>query len=564
MGIVTDLVYIVLAALAGGILAHLLRQPLIFGYILAGVIVGPHTGGFTVERIHDIEMLAEIGVALLLFTLGLEFSFGELKRFARITLLGTPLQMALCVGFGFALSRVVGLSFSDSLWIGAAISLSSTMVVLKTLTARSALESDAGRLMLGMLIAQDLAVIPLVLVLPQLSGDEINYELLVHAAGKSIAFLLSMYFAGTRFFPWAFARVARWGSQELFFLSTLAVALGTGFLSHYLGLSFALGAFVAGMLLSETDFNHQALSDIVHLRDLFALIFFVSVGMLFDPRFLLNNAMTVALLLSAIIVAKAAITAFVVRLFGYSWQLASTVGFGLSQVGEFAFVIVNTGSRSGALSQYSYSLMIATTVLSMIVTPAVFSAGALMARSPARNRLTDEDREGETSVNHLEDHLVIIGGGAVGQFVAHTLGTLRIPYVILEHDYRRVTRLRDRGLNVIFGDASRHEVLLSARVREAKILLIAIRNDELLPRIASAARKVSSSVPVVMRVEDYEGVRSLANDDLFSYVHPQLSTGLEFVREALVVFQRSDLDIERTLEALRRRGPSSLYEETLP
>jgi CPA2 family monovalent cation:H+ antiporter-2 len=372
MGITTDLIYIILAALVGGFVAQLLRQPLAIGYILAGVLVGPYTAGPTVQRIDDIEMLAEIGVALLLFTLGLEFSFKELKRFAKIAAFGTPLQIVLCTFSTYAISRYLGYSASDAIWMGATVSLSSTMVVLKTLTAQGGLESLSGRIMLTILIAQDLAVIPLMLLVPQLTGDTIDWPVIGTALVKSLAFITSMLLIGTWVFPLLFRIINRLQCRELFFLTTLSVALGAGYASHELGLSFALGAFIAGMLMSETEYQYQALSDVAGLRDLFSLLFFVSVGMLVDPTFFVDNRRTVVGITLGVLVCKTIILTFVVRLCGAAKTNAWAIGLGLSQVGEFAFVVANAGHQAGQLTDNSYSLMIAVAVLSMVVTPMLF------------------------------------------------------------------------------------------------------------------------------------------------------------------------------------------------
>lgn len=381
MGITTDLIYIILAALVAGFIAQLLRQPLAIGYILAGVLVGPYTAGPTVQRIDDIEMLAEIGVALLLFTLGLEFSFKELKRFATIAAIGTPLQIILCTVSTYAISRYLGYSASDAIWMGATVSLSSTMVVLKTLAAQGGLETTAGRVMLTILIAQDLAVIPLMLLTPQLTGSSIDWPMIGTALIKSVAFIISMLLIGMWVFPLLFRVINRLQCRELFFLTTLSVALGAGYVSHELGLSFALGAFIAGMLMSETEYQYQALSDVAGLRDLFSLLFFVSVGMLVDPTFFIAHRRAIVGITLGVLACKTVILAFVVRLCGGIKGSAWAVGLGLSQVGEFAFVVANAGHQAGQLSDNSYSLMIAVAVLSMVLTPMLF----LVARrlSPA-------------------------------------------------------------------------------------------------------------------------------------------------------------------------------------
>lgn len=373
MGIASDLIYIVLAALVGGLVAHALRQPLIFGYILAGVIVGPYTGGVTVHQIEDIKMLAEIGIALLLFAIGLEFSLTDLRRLAKISFIATPIQVVVSSVCGYMLALAAGMSSQDAIWFGSAISLSSTMVVIKLLEARKMLDTATGRVGVAVLVAQDLAVVPIMLIVPQLTQKSVGVEALLLALGKAALFLALILVAGHRLLPRFFRFIARLNSRELLFLATLGVLFGAGAAFHEMGFSFPLGAFVAGMLLSETDFRHQALSDVAGLRDLFALIFFASVGMLFDPQFFIEHASTIVLLAGGVVALKALIIATVVRLCGQPLGQGLTIGVGLAQVGEFAFVIGGAGTALGLLSVQAFSLLLSVALLSMIATPALLA-----------------------------------------------------------------------------------------------------------------------------------------------------------------------------------------------
>lgn len=549
MGIVNDLIYVVLAALAGGFVAHALKQPLIFGYILAGVMVGPHMAGPSIVHLHDIEMLAEIGVALLLFTLGLDFSLGELKRLARITFIGTPLQVILTSVVTYFIALQIGLGWKDALWIGSAVSLSSTMVVLKSLAAQDSLGSTAGRTMLAILIAQDLVVIPMLLILPELSTDTPDFALIVWAFVKSLAFLATMFLLGTKLFPPLFSFIARWGSRELFFLTTLGIALGIGFLTYSLGLSFALGAFVAGMLLSETDYNHQALSDIASLRDLFGLIFFVSVGMLLDPRFFIDHIAAVGGLTLAFIICKASIIGLLVRLFGFSGIVPWKVGLGLSQVGEFAFLIGNSGHRSGSLSPDAYSLLIAITVVSMILTP------WLLRLAPRLYRLTGAaphaafgDGSRETT---LKDHVVILGGGVVGRYVGRVLTAFDVPHLVVEADHGVITDLWGTGENALFGDASQRVILEAAHVQDCRLVIVSTNNDAVLPLILSEVRALNEKVPVVVRVEDIAHAKGLNDFKIHEVVHARFEVGLEMIRQSLLALGTDESRIFMLLGQLR-------------
>ncbi len=288
MGIAADIAIIVVAALVGGFIAQRLRLPLILGYIVAGIAVGPYTGGYTVTDIHNVELLAEIGVALLLFALGIEFSLKKLQPVRRIALLGTPIQLLLSMAIGYGIGRWLGWAPYESLWLGALISVSSTVVVLKTLGAQGTLDGLAGRIMIGMLIIQDLAIVPMIIILPEFRHLDRGISVLLWAMVRATLFLMAMIFGGTRLIPALLRRIATWNARELFILSIMALGLGIGYASYLIGLSFAFGAFIAGMVLSESEYSHQALSDIIPLRDVFGMLFFVSVGMLLDLPFFIE------------------------------------------------------------------------------------------------------------------------------------------------------------------------------------------------------------------------------------------------------------------------------------
>ena len=369
MGIAGDIALILVAALLGGLVAQRLGLPLILGYILAGIVVGPNTGGPTVSSVHDIELLAEIGVALLLFTIGLHFSLDELAPVRRVALVGTAVQMVLTIAFGYGLGRLLGFGWQEAVWFGALLSLSSTAVVLKSLSEQGVMGTLSSRVILGMLIVQDLAVVPLIVVLPELGNIGEGLSDLGVAALRAALFTAVMLAFGRRVLPWLMARVAAWNSRELFLISVVAIGLGVGYATYLFGLSFAFGAFVAGLVLSQSDYSHQALADVEPLRDVFAMLFFVSVGMLLDPAFLLENAGTVALVVGLVFVVKGLVFAGTVRTFGYGNIIPFAVGLGLFQVGEFSFVIARVGLDAGAITQRSYSVMLTTAVVTMALTP---------------------------------------------------------------------------------------------------------------------------------------------------------------------------------------------------
>ena len=355
MGIAADIAIIVVAGLIGGLIAQRLKQPLLLGYILAGIMVGPFTIGPTVSDVHEIELLAEIGVALLLFALGLEFSLKELQPVRKIALIGTPIQLLLTMAFGYGIGQLLGWDWFSSLWFGGLIALSSTMVALKTLMSQGRLGTLSSRVMIGMLIVQDLAVVPLMIILPELNKPGAGMPILGVAAVKAIIFLVLMVVVGTRVFPRLVAYVARWNSRELFLVAITAVGLGVGYTTYLFGLSFAFGAFVAGIVLSESDYGHQALSDIIPLRDVFGLLFFVSVGMLLDPYFVIENWQVVLLVVLLVSVGKAVIFGTLSHLFGYGNIVPFAVGLSLFQAGEFSFVLARVGVGTNSIGDDLYS-----------------------------------------------------------------------------------------------------------------------------------------------------------------------------------------------------------------
>lgn len=560
MGIAADIAIIVVAALIGGVIAQLLKQPLILGYILAGVLVGPYTGGVTVSGIHEIELLAEIGVALLLFALGLEFSLKELQPVRYVALIGTPIQIGLTIAFGFGLGRWFGFDWVASLWLGGLISLSSTMVLLKTLMNQGRLGTLSSRVMIGMLIVQDLAVVPLMIILPQLNDPEAGLPLLGWAALKAALFLGLMFLLGTRLLPRLMAYIAGWNSRELFLLAITAIGLGIGYGTYLFGLSFAFGAFVAGMVLSESDYGHQALSDIIPLRDVFGLLFFASVGMLLDPAFLLSHFDMILLLVLLISVGKGLVFAVLSRLFGYGNVVPLAVGLGLFQVGEFSFVLSRVGLSTNSISEELYALVLNTAIITMVLTP--FVSGLTGPLYSLRQRWFK--REALQSINlpatGLRDHVVIAGGGRVGQYVAQVLRRLELAFVLIELDYQRVEEAKQAGLPVIFGDASQPVVLEAAEMAHARLLLITVPNLVITQSIVAQVHRDHPNLHIVARAEGLDQMKILHDLGVYEVVQPEFEAGLEITRQALLHLDISRIEIRNYTDAVRRELYAPLYE----
>jgi len=546
LGIVGDIALILVAALLGGVVAQRLGLPLILGYILAGVIVGPNTAGPTVGGVHDIELLAEIGVALLLFTIGLHFSLDELAPVRRVALWGTAIQMSLTAAFGYGLGRLLGFGWEEAIWFGALLSLSSTAVVLKSLSEQGVMGTLSSRVIVGMLIVQDLAVVPLIIVLPELGSMGEGLSELGFAALRAATFIAFMLVFGRRILPWLMARIAAWNSRELFLLSVVGIGLGVGYGTYLFGLSFAFGAFVAGMVLSQSDYSHQALADVEPLRDVFAMLFFVSVGMLLDPAFLLENAGVVALVVSLVFVVKGLLFAGVGRSFGYGNIVPFAVGLGLFQVGEFSFVIARVGIEAGAISQRSYSLMLTTAVVTMALTPfAMRLAPSFYGRW--RERFPRESlRTFNLPEAGLRDHVLIAGYGRVGGFVAHLLGRLEQPLAVVDSNPGRTDQARESGHPTVFGDAAAQPVLEAAGVRRARLVIVTV------PDPVGARLVVNPDVHVVVRSTTVEQLEELGRLGVYEAVHPESEAGLELGRQALNHLGVGVGDIQRFADEVRR------------
>lgn len=560
MGIAADIATIVVAALLGGLVAQRLRLPLILGYIMAGVLLGPYTGGYTISNIHDIELLAEIGVALLLFALGIEFSLKELQPVRRIALFGAPIQMLLTMALGYGLGRLLGWDWYEAIWLGALISLSSTMVILKTLMDQGRLGTLSGRIMIGMLIIQDLAVVPLMIIMPQLSDLDSGLPTLGFAALRAALFLGAMILIGTRLLPRLMSYIARWNSRELFLLSVTAIGLGIGYATYLVGLSFAFGAFVAGLVLSESEHSHQALSEIIPLRDLFGLLFFVSVGMLLDPAFFLENIGTILFIVVLVMLGKAAIFGTLTRLFGYGNVAPIAVGLGLFQVGEFSFVLARVGISTNTISNDLYSLILAIAVLTMILTP--FLTRAVDPLYQLQKRFLDTQQLDTVTLpeGELTDHIIIVGAGRVGQYVARVLHDLQLPFVAIEINQQRVDECREQGFPVIYGDGSQEIVLEAAAISEARLLLATAPSIFVTRAVATHAQQHNPGIHIVARAEGPDQLRELHEAGIYEVVQPEFEAGLEITRQALLHVGFSAPDIQQFTDAVRQELYAPLYQ----
>jgi len=533
-----------------GFLAARLRLPPLVGYLLAGVAVGPHTPGF----VGDAEIaaqLAEIGVILLMFGVGLHFSVKDLLAVRRISLPGAVVQISVATAMGAGLAHLWGWSPASGLIFGLSLSVASTVVLLRALEERDLVDSVDGRIAVGWLIVEDLAMVLALVLLPALapsgsvSGSPVAAALLT--LGKVAAFLAFMFVVGRRIVPWLLERVARTGSRELFTLGVLAVALGVAVGAAALfGVSFALAAFFAGVVIAESELSDQATAEALPFQDAFAVLFFVSVGMLFDPSILLEHPLEVVAVLGIVLIGKSLAAFVIVLVFRYPVRTALIVSASLAQIGEFSFILAGLGLSLGLLSTEANSLILAGAILSITLNPFAFrTAGAaerLVRRSPTLARWFERpagDLAGlppGVAEDEMRDHVVLVGHGRVGAPVAEALAHQGIPYLVVEQNREEAAALRRRGLPVIYGDATRPTILEHAHLERARLLIVSTPDALQARLILDHARRENPDIDTVVRTHSDAERERLEHAGVGRAVIGERELALGIVRYAFAAF----------------------------
>ena len=551
-----DLLKVLVTAIAGGVLARWLRLPVIVGYLVGGIIIGPGFGW--IQDTETIQSLAEIGVVLLLFAIGLEFSLKELLRLGKIAILGGIAQILLSAAAGFGLGKLVGLGDTGAVFFGFIIALSSTMVVLKLLMERGEMDTAHGRIMLGILLVQDLSVVPILVIMPAVGGGtgELWSELGI-AILKAAGFIGVMLVLGIWVLPWFLKKVAGQRSRELFMLTVIVVCLAAAFGTYYFGLSAAFGAFAAGLLISQSGFARQAFADIMPLRDTFAALFFVSLGMLADLSFIGDNLGAIIIVVTVVMLVKFLICSSITRIFGYGHKTVLMVGTGLIQVGEFSFIIAMMGVDSGILSVELYQLTIAVAIVTMLLTPFAMSLNTSIYRWLsqktwfARQLSGRADPDSLVETFELSRHAVICGYGAIGSRIAAVLEKQKFAYLVIELDPTIISRLRAQGIPCIYGDASNPEILAHAHLDKARVLICTIPDYVAEELTARNAIKINAKLDIVARVHRDRDVELLKGVGVTEIVLPFFEGSLEMIRHTLHRFGMSSTEIQYILNALR-------------
>ncbi|HEX6791529.1 MAG TPA: cation:proton antiporter [Candidatus Krumholzibacteria bacterium] len=501
-----DIFIIFGVAVAVAFLCHRLRIPTVVGLIVAGVIAGPYGLGL-VHDTHAVEQLAEIGVIFLLFTIGLEFSIESIARVKRLFFLGGPLQVITTAVPLFLLSRAGGLDVQASILVGLLGTLSSTAIILRLLQARSELASPQGKGTMAVLIFQDIAFVPMMLAIPFLAGhvQGAPWLQILLLVVKALGIWLFIWLVAPRMVPRMLGAIARTGSNELFLLSIGVICFAVAFATSLMGLSLALGAFLAGLILSDSEHSHRTLENVLPFRDVFSSFFFVSIGMLLDSRYVLDNAALLAGLTLSVILIKAFATTAVMQLIGLPYRVSALTGLALAQTGEFSLLVLAAGLAAGVIDTDQYQLILAVCLFSMVAAPFIVAVKHRVADFIARMPMPTAIREGRYFIEaepdpRLQDHIVIAGYGVIGAMVGHSAKLCNIPYDTIEIDYSIVQEQGRRGVPIFYGDATQEASQLKANVPGAKVFVVAIPDPLGAARAIAVARRLNPEVHIVARV----------------------------------------------------------------
>ncbi len=563
-----DLLVLLLASVPIAFLFHRLRLPTIVGFMITGVVIGPYGLGL-IRDVHAIEALAEVGVVLLLFTIGLEFSLRRIIEMKRLVLLGGGAQVAATALLVMAVAYFWGRPANQAVFFGFIFALSSTAIVLKSYIDRAEVDAPHGRAGVGILLFQDLSIVLMMLLVPVLGGREgTSAGRVALTLGAALAAVAVIILAARKLVPFLLHHIVRLRSPDLFIIFVVLMSLGTAWLTSQFGLSLALGAFIAGMVLSESDYSHQVVADILPFRDVFNSVFFVSIGMLLSLSALAADLPTVLAWVGALVVGKALLVLAVVRFLGYSVRVATMAGLGLAQVGEFSFILAKAGLPHGLLSEADYQRFLAASILSMIATPFLIKAaprvgylaqsfvspGSLLEPTVAGFNLEEPD---------LRGHVVIIGYGLNGRNLARVLRKVGVQYLVLELNAQVVREASAWGERIVYGDATRKEVLHHVGLERARILVVAVSDPVATRHAIWLARQMNPDIHAIVRTRymtELQDLLQLGADDV---IPEEFETSIEIFSRVLREYGIARDVIRRRVEEVRREGYEMLRTPSL-
>jgi monovalent cation:H+ antiporter-2, CPA2 family len=532
--------------------------PSIVGFLAAGVVAGPHALGL-IKDTHQVEQMAEYGVVLLLFTIGIEFSLKELMRIRHMVLLGGGLQLLLTMLAVTGIGSLWDFPVTQSLFFGSLVALSSTAVVMKLLIDAGEMDTPQGKTALGILIFQDLCVVPLMLFTPFLAGGGDGITSIALVSAKAAAVVIAAHFGSRFVIPWIFQQVVKTRSRDLFILTIIFIALGTAWLTAKAGLSLALGAFIAGLSISESEYGHQALSEIMPFREALMSLFFISVGMLLKPTILLKYPLLLIVLVLGIVILKAVVATAAGAILGVPLRIAVLAGVSLAQVGEFSFVLSRAGLTYGLLTGETYQIFLVATIATMGLTPLCMKGAGpfsdsltdTLPRSWSRGRRLFAQNGDKITVS---DHVIIVGFGVNGRNLAKVLKNLHIPYIVIDTNPFTVPSEKKRGEPILFGDGSRPEILEQARIGHARCIVIAISDAAASRRIVAVARGINKSVHLIVRTRYLLEMEPLFALGVNEVIPEEFETSVEILSRVLRTFLMPQDVIESCIADVRRGG----------
>lgn len=552
--LIIDLVLVLGVALIGGWIAQRLRMPVLVGYVLAGILIGPNTPGVVANE-DRVILLANLGVAFLMFALGVEFSLKHLLEVRRVAVVSSSIQFPLTFLLGTLIATGIGWEIRPALLMGGVFAISSSIVMIKILLGRGEALSPHGRVAFGMGVIQDLSLVPLIALLPLLSQSNDNLlGRLAISLGLAAVALILVAFVGVRVVPWILERIERTQSRELFLLTIVVIALGTAYATHEAGLSFALGAFLAGLVVSESDFDVQVLSEIIPLRDLFSTLFFVSLGMLLDPNLLVEQPLQVATVILALLVGKTLISGAGFLTAGVNPATATMAGLLTAQIGEFSFVLAGVGLDDEIISRDQYGLIVTSALGSILLAPFLVNLGpmlsplaAVLPGIPGRESSILPD---EVEHQELRRHVIICGYGRVGRTLGDALTRRGLQFAVIEINSAIARDLRSQGIIAVYGDSASEGVLRRAGATEARS--IAVTTPDLVAALGTTrmARRLNPGVDIITRATQIGEVSELRGSGASEIVQPEFEAGLEFVRHVL---RRQGVSSRETQSVVNRR-----------
>ncbi|MCL5970135.1 MAG: cation:proton antiporter [Patescibacteria group bacterium] len=563
--VIINLITILTTAVISGIIAKKLKQPLILGYLIGGMIIGMFTGiGRTSKE--EISLFAEIGIALLMFLLGIEFSFRRFKRVGTIVIWGATLQILATILLGTFIFRIIGLDFFSSLFLGTVFSLSSTAIVVKILGEQGMIASLFGEISIGWLLLQDLAVLPIVILLPVINASSQeptilgSLYVLSYGVVKGALFISLILLIGKYAVTFIFDKYAKLMSRELLLLASFTLCIILAGITQSAGFSFALGAFLAGVLVSRTSVLQAVFSEIRPIRDLFSTIFFVSLGFLINPLFIKDSFATILVLVVLVIFIKFMLVFGITFLFGYHSRIAFLTAVTLISVGEFAFVLAQLGLSEQMISEYLYSLILSVAIITFIFTPPIIKYGSYLYRKIypftkkfhfLRNFFEKKPRPVLTEDLVYRDHVIIFGYGRVGSYIGRALQLENIPFVVVDYNHFVVEKLKEQGMNAIFGDPSNFDLLKFLSLPFAKAAVIAVPDFVTQETIITNVLTVNKTIKIYCRTHYEEDQALIKAMGAYFVVHPEFEASLSIINKLLLDFRIEKEEIQKKVVRLK-------------